>query len=80
MIPQNKDMNESTGNCEKQNMEENTEIGEKEWHEAETLWDSAKKMGVNEEEESGHIVGKLMSMEERDRKEAERVGCIHHSS
>ena len=73
-------MNDLSGNYEKQNNGEHTKVGEKERREAETIWDQQKKMGVNEEEGSGRMVEKLMTMEERDRKEAERVGCIKHSS
>lgn len=43
-------------------------------HEAATIWDLAKKLGVNEEEEKGRMVEKFMAMEERDRKLAEKVG------
>ena len=74
MIPQNKDTNDFRGSYEKQNNGGYTEIGEKERQEAEIIWELAKKMGVNEEEGNGQMVERLMSMEERDKKEAERVG------
>jgi len=80
MIPQNKDTNDFRGSYEKQNNGGYTEIGEKERQEAEIIWELAKKMGVNEEEGNGQMVERLMSMEERDKKEAERVGCINYPS
>lgn len=55
-------------------------VAENKEHETKMIWEIANNLGVTEIEEQGRIVEKLMQMEDRDKKEAEKVGNISHNS
>ena len=55
-------------------------VAENKEHEAKMIWEIENNLGVTEIEEQGRIVEKLMQMEDRDKKEAEKVGNISHNS
>ena len=42
--------------------------------EATTIWNMAKQLGETGGSEQGEIIDKIRAMEERDKKEAERLG------
>ena len=55
-------------------------VAENKEHETKMIWEIANNLGVTEIEEQGRIVEKLMQMEDRDKKEAEKVGNRSHNS
>lgn len=44
------------------------------------IWELAKQLGATGVEDQGRIAEKFMTMEDRDRKEAKKVGNRSHNS
>jgi len=60
-------------------VEEEACEGERERQEATTIWELAKKLGVTGVDDQGRIMDKLMTMKDRDKKEADKVGNRNHN-
>ncbi|KAH1249328.1 hypothetical protein GmHk_05G012704 [Glycine max] len=61
-------------------VEEGTRGGGNEKQEATMIWELAKQLGATGVEDQGRIAEKFMTMEDRDRKEAKKVGNRSHNS
>ena len=68
------------GETTDQDLGEQTGLGENKKQKATKIWELAKQLGPTGVEDQGRMVEKFMTMEERDREEAEKVGNRSHNS
>jgi len=53
--------------------------GKSQLEEAADIWNMAQELGATTDIEQGVVINKIKEMEERDRKEAERLGDRSHT-
>lgn len=57
----------------------NDKSGKSQLEEAADIWNIAQELGATTDIEQGLVITKIKEMEERDRKEAERLGDRSHT-
>lgn len=58
---------------------EDTRLGENKMQDVTKIWELAKQLGATGAADQGRMVEKIMTMEDRDRKEVERLGNKSHN-